>query len=90
MEAYAELKALRLELHFSIGEMAAVMGVPKSTYQGYETGRRAIPPGFINRCREYQQQDLQFMAGIGARIDAALAAEGYGAGIPSAITREEF
>jgi transcriptional regulator with XRE-family HTH domain len=87
---YAELKALRLEMKFSIGEMAAVMNVPKGTYQGYETGRRSMPAGFINRVREWQQQDLDFMAGLPARIDAQLALDGFGFGIPSAITREEM
>lgn len=87
-EPYAELKALRLELKFSIGEMAAIMRVPKGTYQGYETGRRPMPAGFINRVREWQQQDLEFMAGIPARVDAQLVLEGFGCGIPSVITRE--
>ena len=87
---YAELKALRLEMKFSIGEMAAVMNVPKGTYQGYETGRRPMPAGFINRVWDWQQQDLEFMAGLPARIDAQLALDGLGFGIPSAITREEM
>jgi transcriptional regulator with XRE-family HTH domain len=87
---YAELKSLRLEMKFSIGEMAGVLNVPKATYQGYETGRRSMPAGFINRVREWQQQDLEFMAGLPARIDAQLALEGFGFGIPSAITREEM
>lgn len=87
---YAELKALRLEMKFSIGEMAGILNVPKATYQGYETGRRSMPAGFINRVRDWQQQDLEFMAGLPARIDAQLALDGFGFGIPSAITREEM
>ena len=85
---YAVLKALRLEMKFSIGEMAGILNVPKATYQGYETGRRSMPAGFINRIRDWQQQDLEFMAGLPARIDAQLALDGFGFGIPSAITRE--
>ncbi|MEI7815569.1 MAG: helix-turn-helix transcriptional regulator [Desulfuromonadales bacterium] len=90
IKPYAELKALRLEIKFSIGEMAAVMGVSKGTYQGYETGRRPMPSGFINRVRDWQQQDMEFMAGLPARIDAQLALEGFGFGIPSAIRREDL
>lgn len=85
MESYAQLRALRLEMRLSMGEMAAILNVPKATYQGYETGRRPLPAGFINRVREWQQQDLEFMAGIAERVDARLLAEGYGAGIPSEI-----
>jgi predicted transcriptional regulator len=88
VEAYAELKALRLEMEFSLGEMAALLHIPKGTYQGYETGRRAMPAGFINRIREWQQQDLEFMAGIAARVDERLRVEGFGGGFPSAIIRE--
>lgn len=83
MEEYAELKALRDEMGFSLGEMAAVLNVPKATYQGYESGRRAMPAGFINRVRDWQQQDLVFMSGIADRVDERLAVEGFGCGIPS-------
>lgn len=85
---YAELKALRLEMKFSIGEMAGILNVPKATYQGYETGRRSMPAGFINRVRDWQQQDLEFMAGLSTRVDERLQREGFGNGIPSAIMRE--
>ena len=88
MKAYAELKALRLEMMFIMGEMAAVLNIPKGTYQGYETGRRPLPAGFINRIREWQQQDQAFMAGIGERVDERLQVEGFGGGIPSQIERE--
>lgn len=90
MKLYAELKALRLEMRFSIAEMAGIMNVQKSTYQGYESGRRKMPAGFINRVRDWQQQDFEFMAGIAARVDQCLISEGFDAGIPSAITREEM
>lgn len=87
---YAELRALRLEMKFSIGEMAAILNVPKGTYHGYETGRRPMPDGFINRVRDWQQQDLEFMAGLPARVDAQLAVDGFDSGIPSAIRREDL
>ena len=90
MNSYAVLKALRLEMKFSIGEMAGILNVPKATYQGYETGRRSMPAGFINRIRDWQQADLEFMAGMTGRIDAHLTNEGFGLGTPSAITREEM
>lgn len=69
--------------------MADVMGVPKSTYASYESGRRPLPPGFINKFREWQQQWFDFIQGIPQRVDEWLAVEGYGNGIPSAIKRED-
>lgn len=90
LDLYAQLKELRLEMKFSMGEMAAILNVPKGTYQGYETGRRPVPAGFINRIREWQQQDLVFMAGIASRVDVRLQVEGFGGGIPSEIVREEM
>jgi predicted transcriptional regulator len=65
---YAELKTLRLDMKYSIGEMAQLLNIPKATYQGYETGRRTMPTGFINRVREWQQLDMEFMAGIAERV----------------------
>lgn len=90
MESYAELKALRLEMKLSIAEMAGVMGIKKATYQGYETGRRPMPGGFINRVREWRQLDMEFMAGIAARVDERLIKEGFGRGIPSEFICEEM
>ena len=86
----AELRALRLEMKYSLAEMAQLLGIAKATYQGYESGRRAMPAGFINRVREWQQIDLDFAAGTNGRVDARLAAEGFGNGIPSDIAGEEF
>lgn len=77
-----ELRALRLEMGYSLGEMAQLLNIHKATYQGYEAGRRAMPAGFINRVREWQQLDLEFMAGIAERVDTQLAADGFGDGIP--------
>jgi transcriptional regulator with XRE-family HTH domain len=69
MELHAELRSLRLEMGYSMADMAALMGIKKPTYQGYETGRREMPAGFINRAREWQQIDMEFMAGIPVRVD---------------------
>jgi predicted transcriptional regulator len=71
-----ELKALRLEMGYSIGDMAQLLNVHRGTYQGYETGRRAMPAGFINRVRDWQQIDLDFMAGMDQRIEQQLLIDG--------------
>lgn len=87
-ESYAELRALRVEIGFSIAEMAELQGLKKATYQGYETGRRKMPAGFINSIRDWQQQDLVFMSGVGERVDAQLVLDGFGGGIPSEFMGE--
>ena len=77
LKPYAELKQIWDGLHFSIGEMAAVLGIPKSTYQGYEENRRTMPNDLISKAIEWREKDLEFMRGIAARIDARLADDGF-------------
>lgn len=84
MKSYAELRFLRLKMKFSIGEMAAVLNVPKATYQGYEAGRRSMPNGFIDKVLEWKRRDSEFMAGIGKRCDEQLRSDGMADGIPGA------
>lgn len=89
MKSYAGLKDERLAMRFSMAEMAGILRIPKATYQGYETGRRAMPPEIIERLREWRKQDRIFMAGLPARVDAHLQMEGFGSGIPSDIVQEQ-
>jgi transcriptional regulator with XRE-family HTH domain len=72
----AELKALRLELGYSIREMAALMDVPHSTYQCYESGSRQMPAGFIDRAREWRRIDMDYWAGLPQRVDERIAHDG--------------
>ena len=83
IEPYAELRATRLAMGYSMGELAQQMKIHKATLQGYEEGRRKIPDGFIERVKEQQQLDREFMAGIPQRVDEHLMLEGYASGIPS-------
>jgi hypothetical protein len=83
-----ELRGLRLEMKYSIGEMAQLLGIPKGTYQGYETGRRPMPAGFINRVREWRQIDLDFFTGMDGRIEQQLLLDGFTQGIPSDVVTE--
>lgn len=39
-----QLKEIREEMHYSMSEMSEELRISKSTYQGYESGRRATPP----------------------------------------------
>lgn len=90
-ESYAELKALRVEMGYSMRDMAALLAVPKATYQGYENGSRRMPAGFINRVREWQQLDLVFFGvGMDRRIGEYLQADGFTAGIPSEIDKGDW
>jgi len=77
LKPYAQLKAVREGLRFSIGEMAAILGLPKSTYQGYEENRRSIPDDLINKAIAWCVNDREFMSGMSARIDARLSAAGF-------------
>ncbi len=81
-DSYAELKALRQEMDYSIGEMAALLGISKATYQGYETApgkaaHRRMPAGFINRVREWQQIEFDFFAGMDDRIRERMKEPGF-------------
>lgn len=82
VKLHAQLKALRLEMGYSQRDMAQLLAIPYPTYQGYETGRRQMPDGFISRVREWQQLDCEFMAGMNERIDVRIARE-YPDGIMS-------
>lgn len=82
-DSYTELRRLRLEMGYSMRDMALLLKIPKATYQKYEDGSRRMPAGFINRVREWQQLDLEFFAGMTERIEEQLLKDGFGVGIPS-------
>ncbi|MDA8428913.1 MAG: hypothetical protein M0T70_06620 [Geobacteraceae bacterium] len=78
-----ECKRLRQEMKFGVCDMYRTLGLPRRTYQDYESGRRGIPQDVAAQIREAHRRDREFMAGLPARIDAALKREFPGGIIPS-------
>ena len=79
-----ELKDLRVGIGFSMADIAACLGVPKSTYARYEDGTAAVPSGIKRAAVELRQINETFMAELPARVDARLAEE-WPNGIPSEV-----
>lgn len=69
---------------YSIGDMALILGIPKSTYQCYEDGRRAPPPSLQATMEQVEQNDKEFFARYlpGGEYDQQLKRE-YPEGIAS-------
>jgi len=91
----AMLRWIRRQMLFEPRKMRAVLvppgcdPMPRRTYQDYEAGNRGIPADLASRIREIYRRDREHMAGIGARIDAALDREFPGGMIPSIQAEKE-
>ena len=70
------VRQLRLEMGYSIGEMALCLGLSKATFQVYDNGRTPPPEGLLDNMLHQRAKDAAFMAGIPARVDERLKAEG--------------
>ena len=66
-----DLRNLRQKIGFSMSDIAACLGVPKSTYQRYEDGSSAVPANIERAAMELQQINDEFMAGLPGRVDSA-------------------
>jgi transcriptional regulator with XRE-family HTH domain len=66
---HLELRKIRLEMGFSMRDMACELGLATPTYQGYEEGRRKVPQEVIDRAMHSLQKVREFMATAPARID---------------------
>jgi len=67
-----ELKRLRREMRYGPCDMYRALGLPRRTYQDYESGRRSIPQNVADAARAAHRRDREFMAALPARIGAAL------------------
>ena len=47
-----EIRRLRLRLHLSQPQFAALLGVSPETYRTWDSGRRAVPPSWLDKARE--------------------------------------
>lgn len=77
-----ELRALRHEIKFDMGSVAACLGIAKSTYARYEDGSASIPERIVRAAYELRQINITFMQGLPARVDAKVNEE-YPNGIRS-------
>lgn len=53
-------RGLREKMGYSIGEMALILGLKKSTYQGYDQGTRTPPDSVVSACIEAYQREIVF------------------------------
>lgn len=51
------LREIREEMKYSMSEMAQELLLKKATYQGYEEGKRAIPPHTLEMAFQALQRD---------------------------------
>ena len=68
----AQIESLRHKMGYSISEMAAILGMEKPTYQGYESGRRAAPDGLIDKMKYHLNIARQHSKEMRKRVDAAI------------------
>ena len=68
----AQIESLRHKMGYSIGEMAAILGMEKPTYQGYESGRRSAPDGMVDHMKHHLDIARQHSKEMPKRVDAAI------------------
>lgn len=67
------MKAIRIEMRFSLRDMAAVTGIPYRTLQDYEGGQRGIPTEFAELLRDLLAEQEQIRQEVFAGIEADIA-----------------
>lgn len=66
------MRTIRVEMGYSMQEFAELLGLKKSTYQGYESGRRPTPSHVMRAARDAQSRERRFFRDLPKRVDAAL------------------
>ena len=79
----AMLRWIRLQMKFAPRDMYGTLGLPRRTYQDYESGERGIPAKLAAQIRQVFKRDREFMAGLPNRVDANLKRQFPGGMIPS-------
>ena len=85
----AECKRLRREMGCAPCDMYRLLGLPRRTYQDYESGRRGIPQGIAAQIREAHRRDREFMDSLPARIETWILRDFPNGVIPSANDEKE-
>jgi DNA-binding transcriptional regulator YiaG len=84
-----ELRLIRLEVNLAPRDMRTLLGLCRRTYQDYEAGRRGIPREIATQAREILQRNRHYMAGLPARIAAAVTRDFPDGVIPSSRDEQE-
>lgn len=84
-----ELRQIRTEVRFAPRDMRRVLGLPRRTYQDYESGRRGIPRAVADSAREVLRRNREFMARLPALITAAVERDFPGGVIPAHTVERE-
>ena len=66
------MQAIRLDMRFSLRDLAAVTGIPYRTLQDYEGGQRPIPTRVAELLKAEQIKCRQIRAAVFAAIDEDL------------------
>lgn len=82
------LRQIRIEMGYSIQEMADALGLKKATYQCYEECRRRDPEGLHALMLYLQEIDRRFMAELPGKLEVKVAKQ-FPHGFMSAPVREE-
>jgi transcriptional regulator with XRE-family HTH domain len=77
------LVEIQREMGFSLRDMSQILGLKKSTYQGYTTGRRAVPRQVMLEAEIAMERNRDFWRGLPDRVDSRIK-DDFPAGIPSA------
>jgi predicted transcriptional regulator len=66
------LKDIRAECRLSIGVFAKCLGIPKATYQCYESNTRTVPPVVLREAEAQLERSRKYWSEMDARLDAHL------------------
>lgn len=77
-----ELKAIRQEMGFGLGDMSIAFSMPYRTYQDYEYGDRKIPEAFAVKVTEYHRRDRELQSRTMKKVIADIERR-YPFGIPA-------
>lgn len=53
-------RKLRLKMGYSLQDMADILGIKKSTLQGYDEGRRACPVDILSQMQAAYERECKF------------------------------
>lgn len=67
-----QMKAIRLDMRFSLRDLAAVTGIPYRTLQDYEGGQRRIPDHVAELLHAEQIKERQIKAELALAFEARL------------------
>jgi len=81
-----QIKKIRLQMKYSIGEFAKLLGILKPTYQGYDSGNSRTPEKLLREAQDAQKRDSRFFKELPLRVDEALGPNGC----PNAARKSEW